>query len=96
MTFKKAPCQKNKELPRSPFWRHSKNKVNPTDNVKAEGITEKLLNVIVLDDQPVIRGGKRGVFFRSLIEHSQPRYTCLSETALVSWDAKRISSPEPC
>lgn len=57
----------------------------PADNVKAKGITEKLLNFIVLDDQPLSVVENEG--FRSLIEHLQPRYSLpsrryLSETAL--------------
>nr|XP_054592602.1 zinc finger BED domain-containing protein 4-like [Nothobranchius furzeri] len=57
----------------------------PADNVKAMGITEKLLNFIVLDDQPLSVVENEG--FRSLIEHLEPRYslpsrTYLSETAL--------------
>lgn len=57
----------------------------PADNVKAKGITEKLLNFIVLDDQPFQVVENEG--FRSLMEHLQPRYSLpsrryLSETAL--------------
>ncbi|KAK0154005.1 Zinc finger BED domain-containing protein 4 [Merluccius polli] len=57
----------------------------PHDNVKAKGITEKLLNFIVLDDQPLSVVENEG--FRSLVEHLQPRYNLpsrkyLSETAL--------------
>lgn len=59
-------------------------KLSP-DNAKAKGITEKLLNFIVLDDQPLSVVENEG--FRSLIEHLQPRYSLpsrryLSETAL--------------
>ena len=73
----------------------------PADNAK--GITEKLLNFIILD-QPlsVVENAE----FHSLIEHLQARYSLpsrkyLLETALpelynnqVSWDVKRSSSPE--
>lgn len=57
----------------------------PADNVKAKAITQKLLNFIVLDDQPL--SVVENVGFRSLIEYLQPRYSLpsrryLSETAL--------------
>ncbi|XP_076844397.1 zinc finger BED domain-containing protein 4-like [Brachyhypopomus gauderio] len=59
-------------------------KLSP-DNVKAKEITEKVLNFIVLDDQPLSVVENEG--FRSLIEYLQPRYSLpsrryLSETAL--------------
>lgn len=57
----------------------------PADNIKAKGITAKLLNFIVLDDQPL--SVVENVGFRDLMEHLQPRYNLpsrkyLSETAL--------------
>ena len=53
----------------------------PADNVKAKGITKKLLNFIVLDDQLLSVVENAG--FRTLIEHLQPRYTIQEiETAL--------------
>ncbi|KAG9261302.1 zinc finger BED domain-containing protein 4-like [Astyanax mexicanus] len=59
-------------------------KLSP-DNVKAKEITEKVLNFIVLDDQPLSVVENEG--FRSLMEYLQPRYSLpsrryLSETAL--------------
>ncbi len=50
----------------------------PPDNVKAKEITEKLLNFIVLDDQPLSVVENEG--FRSLIEHLQPRLRYLNYT----------------
>ncbi|XP_070397996.1 zinc finger BED domain-containing protein 4-like [Nothobranchius furzeri] len=52
----------------------------PADNVKAMGITEKLLNFIVLDDQPLSVVENEG--FRSLNEHLEPRYSLPSRTYL--------------
>ena len=57
----------------------------PADNVKAKAITGKLLNFIVLDDQPLSVVENEG--FCSLMEHLQPRYSLpsrryLSETVL--------------
>nr|XP_023657625.1 zinc finger BED domain-containing protein 4-like [Paramormyrops kingsleyae] len=55
------------------------------DNPKAKAITEKLLNFIILDDQPL--SVVENVGFSSLLEHLEPRYNLpsrkyISETAI--------------
>ena len=57
----------------------------PPDSVKAKAITEKLVEFVALDDQPLSVVDKIG--FRRLIEHLEPRYNLpnrryLTETAL--------------
>ena len=57
----------------------------PTNSVQAKKITERIVNFIVMDGQPLSVVGDKG--FRLLINHLEPRYDMvsrkyISETAL--------------